>query len=387
MSAVSSEPASVTTVQTSGISDRRKQRALWIVVSVAACLLLIGYGLHWWRVGRFMQETDDAYVRADVVTISPRIAGYVAVTLVDDNQPVKAGDVLVRLDDRDYRARVQQSEAAVAAARASVAAHEAALANMDAQLDQQHSQIDKAEADTRAAEAEANRTDMDFKRFQTLADRHAASLQQAQTADAENRKAAAMLASNKASVSGEQGRTRILRSSRQQLEATLEQAHADLLQAQATLRLAAIDLESTVIRAPVDGVTGQRSVRTGQYVEPGLPLLAVVPVQSAYVIANYKETQLRAMQPGQPVALTVDTFDGAELQGHIASLAPASGSLFALLPPDNATGNFTKVVQRIPVKILLDHPIAGQPQIALRPGMSVIATVDTRHNAGAVHGR
>lgn len=359
-----------------------RHKPLWIGASVVACFLVAGYGVHWWRYGRFMQETDDAYVRADVVTISPRIAGYVASVQVDDNQPVKAGDILLRIDDRDYRARVQQAEAAVAVARASLAAQQAALVNMDAQIDQQRSHIVKADADIRAAEAEAHRTDMDFHRFQTLAGQRAASLQQAQATEAESHKAAAALAGSIAAASGERSHVQVLRSERRQREAALEQAGAELQQAQATLRLANIDLENTVVRAPADGVAGQRSVRAGQYVEPGLPLLAIVPIQAAYVIANYKETQMHALRPGQPVTLAVDTFDGIQIRGHVASLSPASGSLFALLPPDNATGNFTKVVQRIPVKILIDD----LAQIELRPGMSVIATVDTRRSGAAEHG-
>jgi membrane fusion protein, multidrug efflux system len=337
-------------------------------------LLLLAYGTHWWRVGRFMQETDDAYVRADVVTISARIAGYVADAQVGDNQPVKAGDVLVTIDNRDYRARVQQAEAAVAAAAATVTAQEAALANMDAQLAQQRSHIVKVQADSTAAAAEAELAGADQQRFETLVGRRAVSLQQAQNAETANRKAVAALAGSKADIVSEQQRITVLRTAREQAVAMLEQARATFQQAQATLALANIDLDSTVIRAPVDGVTGQRAVRTGQYVEPGLPLLAVVPIQSAYVIANYKETQLHRMQSGQPVTLAVDSFDGAQLHGHVESLSPASGSLFALLPPDNATGNFTKIVQRMPVKIALDDP----SHLALRPGMSVIATVDTR---------
>jgi membrane fusion protein, multidrug efflux system len=351
-----------------------RRRELQLVFGLLLGLLLVGCAAYWWRVGRFMQETDDAYVRADVVTISPRIAGYVANAQVDDNQPVKAGDVLVTIDDRDYRARVQQAEAAVAAASAAVMAQEAALANMDAQLTQQHSRIAKVEAESVAAAAESALADADQRRFATLVGQRAVSLQQAQNAETASRKAAAALTGSKADVTSEQQRVTMLRTAREQAAATLEQARATLQQAQASLRLANIDLDSTVIRAPVDGVTGQRSVRTGQYVEPGLPLLAVVPVQSAYVIANYKETQLHGMHPGQSVMLAVDGFDGARLHGHVESLSPASGSLFALLPPDNATGNFTKIVQRIPVKIALD----ASSKLALRPGMSVVATVDTR---------
>lgn len=352
----------------------RRRHLFWALAVLAAAVVGTLYGLHWWRVGRFLQSTDDAYVRADVVPISPRVTGYVVAVNVDDNQSVSAGDVLMRIDDRDYRARVQQAEAAEAVARAAVAAKEAALGNLDAQLGQQRSRIAKADADLRAADAEAGRASLDAQRFQSLVGQSAVSRQQAQLADAESRKADAAVAARRADAVGQRDQVGVLRSERRQREAALEEARAELLKASAALRLARIDLENTLLRAPVDGVVGQRAARVGQYVEPGLPMMALVPLHAAYVVANYKETQLHAMLPGQPVALEVDTFSGLALRGRVDSLSPASGSVFALLPPDNATGNFTKVVQRIPVKIRLD----ATSEAVLRPGMSVIATVDTR---------
>ncbi|KGM35892.1 HlyD family secretion protein [Inquilinus limosus] len=355
---------------------RRGKALLLAAAAVAVSASGCAAGWHWWTVGRFLQETDDAYVRADVVTISPRVSGYVAAVMVGDNEPVQVGEVLLRIDDRDHRAERDKAQAAVDAADADVAADLAAIATIDAQLQQQRSAVAEARAAADGADAEAQRARRDFDRFLALADRQAASRQRLETAEADSRKADAALAKARAALEAEAGRVPVLTARRREAEAALERSRAQAGQARATLALAQNALDSTVIRAPTGGMVGQRTVRAGQYVEPGLPLLAVVPLDSAYVVANFKETQLRAMAPGQPANISVDAFGGTVLHGHVGSFSPASGAQFALLPPDNATGNFTKIVQRIPVKILIDRP--AERSFGLRAGMSVVATVDTR---------
>jgi membrane fusion protein (multidrug efflux system) len=349
---------------------------LWGAVGIAALIAAVVYGVHWWTVGRFLESTNDAYVRADMVVMSPRVSGYVTAVAVQDNQRVKAGAVLVRIDDRDYRAKTAKAQAAVDAAKATLAADQATIANIDAQTAQQNSVIAQAEAQVRSAEAEAQRTELDYRRYQNLARRQVASRQRLENASADYAKAEAAIARTRAAVAAQKGLLPVLQTRRQQAQAHMSQTQADLKGAEAALRLAQIDLENTVIRAPTDGVIGQRVVRVGQFLEPGQPILAVVPLDAAYVVANYKETQIGHMHPGQPAEIVVDTFSDTTLHGRILSFSPASGSQFALLPPDNATGNFTKIVQRIPVKIVLDRgePLAGR----LRPRMSVTATVDTR---------
>ncbi|HEB3534024.1 TPA: HlyD family secretion protein, partial [Burkholderia cenocepacia] len=253
-------------------------------------------------------------------------------------------------------------------------------ATLDAQIGQQRSQIAQADADAAAARAEAARRDADATRYKQLLAESAASGQRWEQAHADALKARAELTRAGAAVRVQTDQQTVLQRRREQSTAAIAQARARLAAAQAKLALAQLDLDHTVIRATRDGSVGQRAVRAGQYVEVGMPLLAVVPLSDVYVVANFKETQLGAMHDGQPVQIDVDTYSGHTLHGRVIGLAPGSGAQFALLPPDNATGNFTKIVQRIPVKIRVDAPPAG---VVLRPGMSVIARVDTRGTQGA----
>ncbi|WP_269501834.1 HlyD family secretion protein [Burkholderia sp. IMCC1007] len=359
----------------------RFARRHWIAaLAFIVVIALAVFGWHWWTIGRFIEQTDDAYVRADVVTVSPRVAGYVASVAVDDNQPVRRGDVLVTLDERDYRAKLDDAQAAVAAADATLQAEQAAAATLDAQIGQQRSVIAQAQADAAAARAEAARRDADAERYRHLLAESAASGQRWEQAHADALKARAELARANAAVHAQDDQQTVLRRRRAQSAAAIDQARARLAASRAKLALAQLDLEHTVIRATRDGTIGQRAVRAGQYVEVGMPLLAVVPLRDVYVVANFKETQLGAMHDGQPVEIDVDTYAGHTLHGRVIGLAPGSGAEFALLPPDNATGNFTKIVQRVPVKIRLDNL---PPGLVLRPGMSVLARVDTRGATGA----
>jgi membrane fusion protein (multidrug efflux system) len=337
-----------------------------LVIGAAACAALWyggDYGWRWWTLGRFLETTDNAYVRADVTLVAPKVAGYVASVEVDDNQPVEAGQALFRIEDSDYRARVEQ-------ARADVAARTAAVEGAKSQLQLQRSLIAQAEADARSTLAEIERAHADFNRYTQLAAKDVATIQRLDTARADARKAEAAVALSQAKVVAEQDRVGVLMAQQAAAQAALQQA-------QAVLKLAEIDLANTVVRAAISGVVGNRQARIGRYVQPGAQLLAIVPLEDAYVVANFKETQLDRVRVGQRVEMEVDSYPGRTVSGRVNSLSPASGAQFALLPPDNATGNFTKVVQRIPVKIVIDpgSPLAGD----LRPGMSVIARVDTRN--------
>ncbi len=338
-------------------------RRTLLAAAGAAALAGAGYfGWDYWTVGRFQVSTDDAYIKADSTTIAPKVSGYVAEVLVGDNERVKAGQTLAQIDDRDFRVALDQAKADVAAASA-------AIATKEASIEAQQSAVEIARAAIRVDEANSAFADQDDKRYATLAASGYGSVQNAQSA-------ASRSAASRAAVQKDQAALEAAIRQIGVLKAEVAQAQATLARDRAAERQAELNLSYTTLLAPVDGVVGARSLRVGQYVQPGAELMAVVPVSAAYVVANYKETQLADVRPGQKVEIAVDTFPGHPLSGHVDSIAPASGQEFALLPPDNATGNFTKVVQRIPVKIVLD---AGSPLTnLLRPGMSVYPTIDTK---------
>ena len=319
-----------------------------------------GHG--YWMEGRFQQSTDDAHVHADYTTVVPRLSGYLVEVLARDNEPVEAGQVLARIDDRDFRVALDQAEADVQTVDAS-------LANLDAQIAQQQSVVLQKRAEIAADKAMLAFAEADNERYENLKKAGYASVQRAQQAESTLRERSANLRKSRAGLAAAERRIDVLVSERGKIAAQRERSVA-------VRRQAELALSYTVIAAPVAGIVGARTLREGQYVQAGTPLMAVVPLQAVYVIANYKETQLAAVRPGQPVRIEVDSFPGVALLGHVDSVAPASGREFALLPAENASGNFTKVVQRVPVKIQLaqDCPLAGK----LRAGMSVRSTVDTR---------
>jgi membrane fusion protein (multidrug efflux system) len=319
------------------------------------------YGYEYWRTGRYLESTDDAYVKADSTIIAPKVSGYVAKVLVGDNEKVRAGQTLAKIDDRDFKTALDQ-------ARADVAASEASVRNIDAQLELQQPVIAQGTADVAAADANLKFAQEERARYDDLMKSGSGTIQRAQQTDAALRASSAQLQHAKSGLLAAQRKIDVLTTQRAQAAAQLERARAVAQQA-------ALNLSYTEITAPVDGTVGARSLRVGQYVQAGTQLMAVVPLDAVYVVANFKETQLTHVRPGQPVELHVDSFRNKTLRGHVDSLAPASGLEFALLPPDNATGNFTKIVQRIPVKIVLDdHSLTG----LLRPGMSAVPTVDTK---------
>ena len=341
---------------------RWMRKALLTAVSALALAGAGHFGWRYWTTGQFEVSTDDAYVQADNTTIAPKISGYVAAVLVGDNEPVKAGQILARIDDRDFRVALLQAKADVAAANA-------AIATKEASLEAQRSVVDGARAAIGVDEANLTFSGQDDKRYASLAVSGYGSVQNAQQAASRFAAANAAVARDKAALETAIRQVGVMKAELAEAQATL--AHDEAVQSQAELNLG-----YTTIVSPVDGVVAARTLRVGQYVRSGTQLMAVVPVSAAYIIANYKETQLADVRPGQKVEIEVDTFPGQPFRGRVDSIAPASGQEFALLPPDNATGNFTKVVQRIPVKIVLDpgSPLAD----ALRPGMSVTPTIDTK---------
>jgi membrane fusion protein (multidrug efflux system) len=337
---------------------RRVGLALGLAIGVAAAA---DFGYGYLTTGRYLQSTDDAYVQADSTIVSPKVSGYIAQVLVDDNQAVKAGQLLARIDDRDFRTALDQAHADVAAADATV--H-----NLDAQIALQQPVIAQGTADVAAAEATLQFAKEEQARYDGLMKSGSGTIQRAQQTDAALREKIAQLQHGKSGLLAAERQVDVLNTERAKAVAQLDRTRAVAAQA-------ALNLSYTEIRAPVDGTVGARSLRVGQFVQAGTQLMAVVPLDAVYVVANFKETQLTHVRDGQPVEIWIDSFHSTRLRGHVDSLSPASGLEFALLPPDNATGNFTKIVQRVPVKIVLDdHNLTG----LLRPGMSAEPTIDTK---------
>ncbi len=336
-------------------------------LGLVAAVVLIGvgaawYGYDWWTVGRFIETTDDAYVGGDVTVIAPKVAGFIAELAVTDNQAVHAGDLLLKLDDRDYRAALAKADAAVAG-------QQATLANLDATRRLQQSLIAQAQAGIAAADAEIVRAHDDQVRFRELSAHAAASIQTSQKADADYKQAQAAGDRARATAEAAVRQLDVIDTQKRQAEAALAGAVAD----RDTARL---NLGYTELRAPVDGTVGNRSARVGAYATVGAQLISIVPARGLWVDANFKENQLARLKPGQIATISADVLPGETFHGHVLSLAPATGAEFSVLPPENATGNFTKIVQRVPVRILLDGD--GSLLGRLRPGLSVTADVDER---------
>jgi membrane fusion protein (multidrug efflux system) len=320
------------------------------------------FGWDYWTVGRFQVSTDDAYVQADNTTVAPKVSGYLDRVLVGDNERIKAGQILAHIDDRDFGTALDQSKADVAAAEADIASKRAAL-------ETQQSIIEAAKATIAVDQANQTYAEQDDKRYASLAATGAGSVQNAQ-------QAASRIAVARASVARDTAALTTAVKQVDLLKADLAHAQAALAHDQAAQAQAELNLSYTTVVASVDGVVANRTLRVGQYVQAGTQLMAVVPTADAYIVANYKETQLTDVRAGQAVEVEIDMFPGQKFHGHVDSVAPASGQEFSLLPPDNATGNFTKIVQRIPVKIVLDRHSALAD--ILHPGMSVYPTIETK---------
>ncbi len=357
---------------------RPKRRKKVIIGGIGGLLLLAGAGLGYQynAVWAHQESTDNAYVRADITPVAAKVEGYVAKLAVSDNERVKAGQVLMVIEAADYQARVAKAEADLANARAAVETAIAGRRSAGAELGAQSGVIGQASANVAAAQATAARAAADEARFSELAQRGWTTRARLDQARAEAQASRAAVVAARAAVAAQQGQAGALAAGTSRADAGVAAARAQVQAAEAALRTAKLDLQRTVVRAPVDGVVGNRAVREGQLVRAGQQLLAVVPMQESYVVANFKETQLEKMKVGQPVELHVDAYPGLPIHGRVESLAPASGAQFALIPTDSATGNFTKIVQRVPVKIAVErNGLAAQ---LLRPGLSVEATVDTR---------
>jgi membrane fusion protein (multidrug efflux system) len=333
--------------------------AVLIVAGVIVALLTTQWDR--WVGDATRQVTDDSYVRGDVTPLSAQVDGYVRHVAVNDFQPVQKGQLLVEIDDADYQARVAQAEAALAGA-------EAAIANIKSRKSTQKAQVAEAEGAIAAANAEVERSKAEAERQRELLATTFGTPQKVEQAVAAEKSAAATLVRDQAALDAQRRQLAVLDTEESQLR-------ADYKAKAAALELAQIDLGYTRISAPVAGEVSERAVRDGQYVHAGTEVISVVPLDNVWVIANYKETQLTHVAVGQAAEISVDTFPGVIVKARVDSIAPASGSEFSLLTPDNATGNFTKAVQRIPVKLRLDtsNPLRGK----LRPGMSVIATILT----------
>lgn len=349
-------------------SPLKNPRVRWtlVVVGLVALAALLAWLVHWWLVGRYMQETNNAYLQADAVAVAPRVNGYVTAVYVQDNQQVKAGQPLLQIDDRTNKASWQQAQAAVAVRQADIAAAASGLEGARAQLVQARSQLDAAAATLRFAQAEVAR-------FTPLAASGADTHEHVESLVHQRDQARAQFAAA-------QAQARAGESSVDASQAQLQQAQAGLEAAQADAAQARIAFDDTRLVARIDGRIGDKTVQVGQFLAAGTRTMTLVPTQALYLVANFKETQVGLMRPGQPVEIEVDALEGTRLHGRVESMSPGTGSQFALLPPENATGNFTKVVQRVPVRIRV---LAGDAaRLVLVPGMSAEVTVDTRSAKG-----
>ena len=346
-----------------GAKPRAGRTRVVLLAGAAVVLIAAGvYGFDWWTVGRFIQSTNDAYLRADQVVVSPKVQGYVTQVLVSDNQQVAAGQPLVRIDPRSYQAAVQQNQASIDARAADVEAAKA-------QVEQQQAVIAQARAQLASARSGAAFAAGEVERYRPLAASGADTPEKLQQLINSRDQAQQGVAANAAAVASAERQVVTLK-------AQIGQASAQLEAARATARQAALNVDDTVLSSAIAGRVGDKTVQLGQFVQAGARLMTIVPTGQVYLVANFKETQIGRMRPGQPVTIKVDALGGKTLKGVVDSFAPGTGAQFALLPPENATGNFTKIVQRVPVRIR----IQATPEAArvLTPGLSATAKVDTR---------
>jgi membrane fusion protein (multidrug efflux system) len=340
----------------------RPKRLSLAALIIAAIAGSSWYGYHWWTVGRFFESTDDAYVGGDVTAISPHVAGFISEVLVTDNQYVQAGQPLIRLDNRDFQAAADHAAAVLGQRKA-------ALDSLRARESLQQSTIQQAVSDLDAKVAQADFAKEEEERYRTLVLSSAGTARDAQRAASQLREARAAVTAARAGVEAARQQLNVL-------DAQVAEAVAAVKQAEADLETARLNLAYTEIRSPIDGYVGNRAAQVGAYVAAGGYLLTVVPTHGLWIDANFKEDQLGRMQPGQAVLVVGDVMPDHVFRGRILSLAPGTGAIFSVIPPENATGNFTKIVQRVPVRIMLEGDDAMLGRI--RPGLSVVASVDTR---------
>ncbi|MGV7207244.1 HlyD family secretion protein [Oxalobacteraceae bacterium A2-2] len=348
----------------------KKRKVRVVMMSLAAVAVLLGGGafLYHQLVGQYFEDTDDAYLRADDVTVAPRINGYVAQVLVRENQDVKAGQPLARIDPRDYSAQAEQYQAQIAVAQANADA-------VRAQIAEQQSTVDQMRAQLAAARDSAAYAKREMERYAPLVEIGAENAEALATRRNQAEQSARQVASQQAALDNAQKRIA-------SLQAQVRQAEAQSGTARAQLKAADVNLESTQLTASVAGRIGDLTVRQGQFVQPGARLMSIVPLGTLYIAANFKETQIGRMRVGQPAEIRIDALPGLKLHGHVESLAPGTGAQFSLLPPQNATGNFTKIVQRVPVRIAIDA--TPETRQVLVPGLSLKVKVDTTSAKDAV---
>ena len=334
-------------------------------LTLALALGAAGYGRYWWTTGRFIESTDDAYVGGNITPVSPHVDGFVAQILVEDNQYVRAGQLLIRLDPRDFQAAFDH-------AQATADQQKATLAGLQAKYVWQQSMIEQAEASLAAKLAQASFARQDAVRYRDLAKTTFGTVQDAQRTSAQDEAAKSETEAARAGLAAARQQLTVL-------DADIAQAHASVAQAKADLETARLNLGYTEISSPIDGYIGNRSAQVGAYVARDAYLVSVIPARGLWVDANFKEDQLPDMRPGQPVTVVADVLPGKVFHGHVQSLAPGTGAVFSVIPPENATGNFTKIVQRVPVRIALDDAKFGE----LRPGLSATVSVDTKPGAAA----
>ena len=342
------------------------RRDLRRLAFAAAALAIAGgvawFGYDWWTRARFVETTDDAYVGGNVTPVAPHVGGFVEQVLVTDNQRVRAGQSLIRIDQRDFQAALDHAAAVVAARLA-------ALDSLRAQYVLQQSTIRQQDADLAAKSAQSRFAAIDAVRYHVLAQTAAGSRQDAERTDALDAEARSAMLAASAALDAARQKLKVLNADITQAEAAAAQARADLQTAQ-------LNIGYTDIRASIDGYVGNRAAQVGAYVGQGTYLLSIVPASGLWVDANFKEDQLGQMRAGQSATVTADVMPGHPFRGHVASLAPGTGAVFSVIPPENATGNFTKIVQRVPVRILLDD---GDPMLPLlRPGLSTTVSIDTQ---------
>jgi membrane fusion protein (multidrug efflux system) len=342
-----------------------KRKLVLMGIGSLLALAAAAYGVHYVLVGRFYVSTDDAYVRANNTMLGARVSGHIAEILPGDNVVVRTGDVIFRIDDGDYRI-------AVDAARTRIATQQATIDRIGRQVTAMESAVEQAKAQLASADAALKRAGLDFERQQALSTKGFASRATFEVSEAGRDQGTAAVKSAQAAYDAARDNVEVTKA--QQAE-----AGAQLAELQTSLAKAQRDLDFTSVRAPVEGTFSNRLVNTGDFVVMGQRLGNVVPLNDVFIDANFKETQLKRIRPGQPVTISVDAYGHRKFAGVVDSIAPAAGSVFTLLPPDNATGNFTKIVQRLPVRIRVPKDVARQN--LLRAGMSVYATVDTSNGA------
>jgi membrane fusion protein (multidrug efflux system) len=363
-------PVQPSSVDIAPVGAKRPQRHGKRTLLIGTALLLAAgaagwFGYDWWTVGRFTVSTDDAYVGAYNTTLATKVSGYIANVAVTDNAHVHAGDVIATLDDGDYRLAVES-------ARNKVATQQATIARIGHQIEAQQAAVEQAKAQLVSTQAGVTRMQLELDRQNKLAAQDFASRQTLEQAQANRDQSTAAMQGAQAALDSATANVDVLKGQQQEATSTLDELKTALAKAER-------DLSFTVIRAPIDGVIGNRAVQTGDYLQSGQRLASLVPLNGVYVDANFKETQLARLRPGQLVSIAVDALPQDAIQGTVESLSPASGSVFSLLPPDNATGNFTKIVQRLPVRISVPAAVADKGQ--LRPGMSVVVSVNTKATA------